>query len=123
MKTNIGIETSDIERRMIGDAIGLPGMVSRKQLKEEIERHVATLIFGPGQTADSKTEPALTSAPISKPAAERNRSVREFVPSRGDEPYLYSGENPELTDACRGVLDGLEFIEKFTWAALNKDRK
>lgn len=120
MKTNLGVETSDEQRLNIGKKLGLGRMVSRKELRTEIERYVEEL----GSGKEVKQEPDQTPTPpaTNEPPASRDRSVPRFVPSRGDESYLYKPKNPELAAACSTVLDGLEHIEEYVWEQLEKNR-
>lgn len=121
MKTNLGLETTDEERLLIGQALGTNRMVTRKELREEIERHVEELKRGttPRRPADEETVPAAAA----EPEAGGDRSVRGFVPSRGDEPYLYKPKDPELAAVCSSVLDVLERFEEVVWRALEENRQ
>jgi len=121
MKTNLGLETTDEERLQIGLALGLKRMVTRKELREEVERHVEELkrgIKAPERERDEETVPAPTDKSDTRPAD----GVCGFVPSRGDEPYLYKPQDPELAAVCSNVLDVLERFEKAVWRALEENR-
>jgi hypothetical protein len=135
MKTNIGIETTDEERLAMGVTLGTGRMVKRSEVTEAIQRYVKSLIAGqPIEIANyensgcsNEVEPAANEAVKRTTGvgaeAGGDRSLCEFVPSRGDEDYLYSGEDPELTAACSSVLDGLQLIERHVWATLERNRK
>jgi len=96
-------------------------MVTRADLKEAVYEYVRNLIEGKEteQVPNQETEGVAED----QPTAERDRSVPVFVPSRGDEPYLYSPQDPELAAQCSAVLDGLEYIERYAWDALERNRK
>ena len=122
MITNLGsIDTTDEERLAIGQALGIGKMVTRKQLKEAVYAYLAMLAQGKEieQSANQETEGVAEE----QSPPERDRSVPDFVPSRGDEPYLYSPQDPELAAQCSAVLNGLEYIERYAWDALERNRK
>lgn len=121
MKTNVGIETTDEERKLIGEALGLKRKVSRKELREEIDNHVQSLIAG----AAVVKVPVEAAERILKdePSPERDRSVREFVPSRGDEDYLAQPKDPGIAAACSRILDDVALIEQFAWDTIERNRK
>lgn len=123
MKTIVHVVLTDEERLAIGGSF----MVGRKDVTKLVNEFIEGL-----KTNENTRRSNETGLPTNEEAeaivatvatAERDTSLREFVPSRGDEPYLYCGEDPELTDACRSVLDGLEFIDRYAWTALERNRK
>ena len=123
MKTIVHIELTDEERLAIG---GGRFMVSRKEVTGLVNKFIEDLKNEDTRRSDAVELPRNEETEaLAKTIAATGRdcSIREFVPSRGDEPYLYDGEDPELTDACRAVLDGLQFIEGHAWAALEGNRK
>jgi hypothetical protein len=95
-------------------------MVTRKELREEIERHVEQLKTGkkPERPADT---PAVQVTPA-EPESRRDRSLRGFVPSRGDEDYLFKTSDPELKEILARFLDLAEELEAFTWNKLETIR-
>ena len=101
--------------------LGINGMVTRKQLTEAIETHVKYLIEG-RSAPEPEPAPQAEEVPVGQPQVQRDQSIRGFVPSRGDEPYLYTPQDPELADRCSNVLDGLEYIEQYVWTALERNR-
>jgi hypothetical protein len=125
VKTNIGIETTDEEREQIATAVGSPNkLISRNEIKELVNGFVQSLIRGevPLQTLGEGVEEGDPDDPGCENPG-RDRAIRKFVPSRGDEPYLYRPEDPELAVRCSAILDGLEYIEKYTWGALERNRQ
>ena len=120
MKTNIGIETTDDERLLIGNTLGTGKMVSRKELTAEVQRHVASLIAG--ETSQSTADEAPADPFRHEPPPERDRSVRGFVPSRGDEDYLLKTHDPELKEILSRLLDVTEELDAYTWKQLEKIR-
>ena len=121
MKTNLGIETTDEERLKIGLVLyGKEKMVTRADLKEAINEYVRSLIAG--KEARPAASPSAEAPACEEAEAIRNRSICGFVPSRGDESYLYKPKDSELAAVCSSVLDGLQYIEEYTWDALEKNR-
>lgn len=123
MKTIVHIELNDEDRRKIGGSF----MVSRKDVTTLVNEFIEGLKTNdyPGSSNEDGLPTNEEAEALAKTVATAGRdfSIREFVPSRGDEEYLYTGEDPELTDACRSILDGLQFIERRAWAALEGNRK
>jgi len=135
MKTNIGIVTTDEERERIARSLGHNGLVSRKDLTQAVETFVQDLIerngyivekdleiSGPDPKADSQADQALERALEVEPGSDRDRSIREFMPSRGDEPYLYRAKDPELAARLRALLDDAERFEEYVWSKLEENR-
>jgi hypothetical protein len=103
MKTNIGIETTDEERQRIAEALGLKHkLATRHDIKTFVEGCIKSLIQG--EETFAVTIDAAKGTVEVEPPPERDRSVRPFVPSRGDEPYLYKPKDPELAARCRPPL-------------------
>lgn len=95
-------------------------MVTRKELREEIERHVENLKRGE-QVERPADPPVVPSAPV-QPEASGDRGIREFVPSRGDEDYMLRTSDPELKAILARLLDLTEELEAYTWDRLEKIR-
>lgn len=129
MNTNIKVELTDEQRALFNNALCKKGLASRKDVTAWVNEAVERLLTTQEHNNDQGTEvEPLADTPVERTAEGRaeargDRSVREFVPSRGDEGYLYSGEDPELAAACSSVLDGLDFIQQYTWTALERNRK
>lgn len=133
MKTIIHLDITDEERTLIAATLGLSQMVSRKQVTLLVVEHIAGLMLGPTSNDDNeskidgKTEPESArkteDVAADKPARNRDQGVSAFVPSRGDEAYLCRPSSTELAAVCSQILDGLEFIEAFTWETVERNRK
>ena len=130
MKVNLGIELSDEQRALFNNALCKKGRVSRKEVRSWVEEALERLLT----TQEINNEPdtpepdSHADASVEEAAAEqseygRGQRIPQFVPSRGDEPYLYQPKDPELAAACSAVLDGLERIEEHAWATLEGNRK
>ena len=152
MKTNVGIETTDEERKRIAASLGYNGLASKKDINAAVQNYIRDLIerneyiveedYALSREArgarhdDDQSEEVESPAESSSVGSDqddtaaggdqgisRDDTVRKFVPSRGDEPYLYEPEDLELAAVCSNVLDGLEYIERYTWDALERNRK
>ena len=96
-------------------------MVTRKQLREEIERHVERLKRG--ETAERQRDEETVPAAADEPDTPAVVGVRGFVPSRGDESYLYRPKDPELAAACSAALDACERLDEVIWRKLEENRE
>jgi hypothetical protein len=123
VKTNLGIETTDQEREAIARTLSLPHkLATRNDIKEAIYEYVQKVLIG-GEEVESRTN-ATTEDPSEKlPETGGDRSVRGFVPSRGDEPYLTQPKDPELAVACSSMLDIAERIDQMIWETIERNRK
>lgn len=121
MITNIRVETSDEERQKIGKTLGLGRMVTRKDLKEAIDRHVKYLV-SPGEVDGAGHKKTVPSA-ADEPDTRSTEPVRRFVPSRGDEPYIAQPKDSGIADACSRILDAAELIQNFAWDTIERNRK
>lgn len=134
MKVNIGIELDDEQRALFANALCKKGLASRKDVRafvdEAIERLLTTQEINNDQTGiDNGREAEAVEAdghrrdPIAvRPSAEAAEPGAGFVPSRGDEPYMYKGNDEGVTAACRTILDQAELIEQFAWETLERNR-
>lgn len=130
MKTIIHLNLTDDQRELFAHALCKKGMVSRKEVtawvEEAIEQLLTTQENNDDQGSDTQLIPTEAIEAITEPLPPQtvgDRSLREFVPSRGDEPYLYKPENPELAAACSAILDGLQYIETRVWDELERNRR
>ena len=144
MKTIIHIVLSEEERESVYMSLfGHPGKVSRKQLTRFVEDIVCEVIKGNtiepasifvedivGEVIQGNTIEPASSRPVKaadevEPAAPASgdRGIHEFVPTRGDEAYMYKGKDPELAAQCSKVLDGIQYIEQYAWTALERNRE
>lgn len=122
MKTNLGIETTDQEREAIAGTLNLPNkLATRNDIKEAIYEYVQALIRG--EEAKPSTDATVEASSEKLPETGGDRSVRGFVPSRGDEPYLTQPKDPELAVACSSMLDIAERIDQMIWETIERNRK
>lgn len=120
--SNIRLDIPNGRVVKLAQAVKGKDWMTRKEIREWIEEMVNETIDGEREEAHPRAD-----TPAEEPACEeaqaiRNRSVRGFVPSRGDEEYLYKPKDPELAAACSTVLDGLEYVERYVWDALERNR-
>ena len=122
MKTNLGIETTDEERVRIASNLGLKHKsATRNDIKEAINEYVKNVLLG-GPTTDSEPVSATEPAVAQQATAIGGGPIGDFVPSRGDERYMYKGQDESITKAASGILDRLELIQNFVWEALERNR-
>jgi hypothetical protein len=118
------LETTDEERTVLAASLGQSQMVSRKQVTQlvtdYIDRLKSGLISDEAEIESEKETAAIVARTVER---SEDHNIRPFVPSRGDEPYLCKPESRELAAVCSQVLDGLEFIEAFTWETVERNRK
>lgn len=95
-------------------------MVTRKELREEIERYVEYLKQGK-QTERPTATPVVPSTPAES-ETRGDRGIHEFVPSRGDEDYMFRTSDQELKTILVRLLDLSEELEAYTWDRLEKIR-
>jgi hypothetical protein len=88
-------------------------MVTRKELREAIELHVEYLI------KRNKVDQLLAEPEV---ICEEGQPS-DFVPSRGDEPYLSQPRDPGIAEACTQILDAAKLIEDFAWETVERNRK
>jgi len=127
VKTNIGIETTDEERLSIGNTLGLGRMATRKEIRETVNEHVQALIEGRRSVLEVEHEAEDRTGEIvgeaARPLPEGTERVRNFMPSRGDEAYLFTPRDPELKQLHSNLLDAIEALEEYTWKQLEKNRQ
>lgn len=123
MKTNVGIETTDEQRKLLAQALGKKGMVSRNDIKEAIDAYIKLLLTDAYATATRlEQEPEVNvSEDLRRQAAEREPG-EGFTPSRGDEPYIFKAKDPQLHQLHSNLLDALEALENYTWADMEANR-
>jgi len=118
MKTIIHVETTDEERVAIGK--GKP--VTRKDITDMVNKFIQERINGhdeevqPVQRSDDQRSP-LPRAGLPK------QSNAEFIPSRGDEPYLSQPTDPGIAAACSRILDDTALIQAYAWDTVERNRK
>lgn len=96
--------------------------MTRKEIREWIEEHINDIIDG-GEEALKQPSPATERVAVDEPSPERDRSVCQFVPSRGDEDYLFKTSDPELKAILTRLLDASDELEAYTWQQLEKIRE
>jgi hypothetical protein len=123
MMTVIKLDLSGSQITRICDKkFGHPGHMTRKQITAWVEEMVHDYIHEKVNEEPVEQAPeTVARQPEDKPGGDRG--VRDFVPSRGDEPYLCRPKSPELAAACSAILDGLEVIEEFAWESLERNRQ
>jgi len=127
MNTNIKITLTDEEREVLaGRWFDRKALVSRKEVNEFIQTQLQVALNGLAPQVDTAFNDDATGPPERtderKPESRRDQRVPDFMPSRGDESYLYTPKDPELATACSVVLNGLENIEKYVWDTLERNR-
>lgn len=124
MNTNIKLETTDEERLKIGQTLyGKDKMVSRAGLREAINDYIQSLIEGRGNSeAPRPSSEAPADDDRGREERRGTRRLGDFVPSRGDEPYLYKPKDPEFAAVCSSILDACERLEELTWEKLEENR-
>ena len=123
MKTNLGIETTDQEREAIARTLSLPHkLATRNDIKEAIYEYIQKVLIG-GEEVEPRTNATAEDPSERLPETGGDRSVRDFVPSRGDEPYLTQPKDPELAAACSSMLDIAERIDQMIWETIEKNRR
>jgi hypothetical protein len=127
MKTIIHLELSDEERNDLAKRIHGAPFTKLLATRKEITEHVLNFINQELKDAGDMI-PGEDTLTVSKESmkeltqAIENSPTSGFVPSRGDEPYLYKGKVEALTKACGDALDAAEAIEKVVWNLLEKNR-
>ena len=139
MKTIIHLETTDEERRLIGVYLDRDSatkrLVTRKELTELISDYVNDITtrahqgeYDEHSDPDPEPERPDRHSGDGRPAGDQGfpnmpRAGDGFYPSRGDEPYLYTGKHPALTEVCGNMLDLAEQVDQLIWETLEKDRE
>jgi hypothetical protein len=141
MITNMRIETTDEERRLLAVYFERNSVTKRLATRKEITELINQLLSDIMTKAHQGEydECNKDDNPAPEPAGHRDDSgdagragdkgfhnVRHasngFKPSRGDEPYLYKGMHPALTEKCGAMLDIAEQIDQLIWEALEANR-
>jgi hypothetical protein len=123
MKTNIGIELSDEVRAVLAQNwFGRKTMVSRKEVTDFVNASIQQAILGSEKTDPEPVREAEDAAPV-RTEVLRDRGVHNFVPSRGDEPYLYRPKDPKLAAALSTVLNAAEALDMYIWNELERNRQ
>lgn len=122
--SNIRLDIPNGRVEKLAQKVKGSGWMTRKEIRDWIEEMVNETIDAIDGSEEAGRQPDQETVPVTadEPEASRDRSVRGFVSSRGDESYLYKPKDPELAAACSSVLDGLEHIEEYVWGQLEKNR-
>lgn len=142
MKTIIHIETTDEERRLLQTYLERNSktkkLISRNDLKDLVTQHVSDLIHRADNKEFDEEPNASSNLPNETQASETDRDEQPsehekipvnrnpgagFVPSRGDEPYLYKPKDPHLKDRLSALLDDLKQMEDYVWNKLEENRE
>lgn len=122
MKTNLGIDLTDEQRARIARNLGLKHKsATRNDIKEAVNDYVQNTLAA-DKAIESKPSGEAQEVVGNQSNISGHPQVPAFVPSRGDESYLYTGKDQEITDACRKILDGVDFIKDFAWETLERNR-
>lgn len=123
MKTNIGIELTDEERAVLAQNwFGRKTMVSRKEVTAFVNASIQQAILGSEEADPEPMREVEDPAPV-RTEVRGDRGVHSFVPSRGDEPYLYRPKDPKLAAALSTVLDATEALDTYIWNELERNRQ
>lgn len=123
MKVIVHLELADADRIRLYQAINgnaLTRMVSRKDVTLFVLEKINEAIEG---KAEPDPGPALVTNGAQQPEESGGGCLPEFVPSRGDESYLYQGEDEELAAQCSRFLDSIEYFQQYTWKQLERNRR
>lgn len=131
MKVIIRLEITDDERSKMAQSLGHSGLVTRKQVTEAVCVHVCELMTGDVNEIKRKetderreTDDVPDNRRDGSPSDEdRESQTPVFVPSRGDEPYIYSPKDTELAAKCSSVLDATERLDRYIWEKLEENRE
>jgi len=126
MKTIIHLELSDVERNDLARRIDRDPVTKRLVTRKEITDLVLTLIqdeitTGWESTTDDRGPQLETKATPYKEDAKTQ--AIPFVPSRGDEDYLFKSKDPEWTRLCSAVLDATQELDGYVWQTMERNRK
>ena len=136
MKTIIHLELSDEDRRDLARRIDRNPVTKRLVTRKEVTELVLTLVDdevtkGWESTTDDRGDDILNREDETQPE-RRLRTIAEveddepkpfkFIPSRGDEPYLFKSKDPEMTKLCSAILDATNALDEYVWRALEENR-
>lgn len=128
MKVIVHLTLTDNERGIFNAALCKKGMASRKDVHKWVTDAVNRLLEmqernnEPAEIDPLADETVQAPDPI-EPSTGRSRDIPGFMPSRGDEPYLYKAQNADIAAACSRILDDSELIRNFAWETLERNRK
>jgi len=141
MKTIVHIELDDTKRRLLAVYLtrdpATKHLVTRKEVTELVCAFVSERISRAYQGEYDGYDEDIPDTPDSgRPGRDNGHDgsaghqglpddadpVASFTPSRGDEPYLYTGRNNALTGACTEMLDIAARVDQLIWEALEGDR-
>ena len=92
-------------------------MISRKQLTEIVTEFVNDKI-----RLDSEPDEQIETATTEESTNRGGERPSEFVPSRGDESYLFKTHDPKLKDILSHMLDVSEEYDTYIWEELERAR-
>ena len=146
MKTNVSIETSDEQRAQIARMLESQNkLASRNDIKEAVLKYIGELSIGnqvsmqfdsrrpkkaklkDGSEAGPTDKYAFPSTALSVTGGQAVDPVkvyneRDFVPSRGDEPYLFRAQDEKLHKLHQDLLNAIDALNKYTWEKMEKNR-
>ncbi len=138
MKVIVHLTISDDDRAKMAQSLGHSGLVTRNQVTEAVNIFITERINGTGTESPTNADTVHTEAGPERSERDhsdaRNALVRaeeravdrragKFVPSRGDEPYLYRAQDPRLAAACSAVLDATGRLDEYIWEKLEENRE
>lgn len=113
MKTIVHFETTDEQRKRLAEAWGVKGVVSRNDIKARAQAWLESEMAG-------NSAPAEVELPAPEPPKPAKRDG--FVPSRGDEPYIFKARDERLRQLHSNLLDAIEALEDYTWEQMERNR-
>ena len=126
MKVIVHLELHDDERgKLAQNWFKRKALVTRQEVNDFVNTKIQIAILdggtdhlGPDCVADAQTE-AIVANESTNGGTKR---VSEFVPSRGDEPYMLKVRDPQLKDILSRMLDVTEEYDTYVWEKLEDDR-
>ena len=129
MITNIRLELSDLARNDLAKRLDRDPVTKRLVTRKEVTELVEALINDEARKGwqDEEVQPVQRdddqrSAVPRARMPEQSFTEAAFVPSRGDEPYLYKPSDPELAAKLSALLDDSRAFEEYVWKQLEANR-
>lgn len=128
MKTIIHLELSDEDRSDLAKRMHRAPytklLATRKEITEFVHEFIQESIRDGREQPDESAEEAeaKNDSAIADRIKDRANRVCGFVPSRGDESYLYAGRSVSIKEACSAVLDATERLDSLIWQELERNR-
>ena len=139
MITNMRIETSDEDRRLLAVYLerdsATKRLATRNDIKDLVTQFISDLIqrAGNGEFDDHEDpdDAGRHRRDLDDDGSTGHQGLPErpdpngagFRPSRGDESYLYKPRSVALKDACSAMLDQAEVVEQLVWDVLEANRE